>query len=124
MEEVRLSEIARKKAEDDGDFSHLKPSTCTFRETKTTGIGEAIKLMRQGLAMEREGWNGKGMFVYYVPGGKYPAQTDIAKCISDDKGFVKYNPYFAIKNVDGSVSTWVPSVNDSLAEDWKVHCIY
>jgi hypothetical protein len=31
-----------------------------------------------------------------------------------------YNPYLAIKTVQGSVSTWVPSINDVLAEDWEV----
>lgn len=33
---------------------------------------------------------------------------------------VHYNPYFAIKNVNDTVSTWVPSINDCLAEDWYV----
>jgi hypothetical protein len=31
---------------------------------------------------------------------------------------VEYEPYLAIKNVKGTVSTWVPSINDCLAEDW------
>lgn len=31
---------------------------------------------------------------------------------------VPYNAYMAIKNVDNTVSTWVPSVNDCLADDW------
>ena len=31
-----------------------------------------------------------------------------------------YNAYMAIKNVDGAVSTWVPSVNDCLATDWGI----
>jgi len=33
---------------------------------------------------------------------------------------VPYNAYMAIKNVDNTVSTWVPSVNDCLAEDWVI----
>ena len=33
---------------------------------------------------------------------------------------VPYNAYMAIKNVDNTVSTWVPSVNDCLATDWGV----
>lgn len=32
----------------------------------------------------------------------------------------KCNPYFQIKNADGSHSMWVPSVGDLLANDWKV----
>ena len=29
------------------------------------------------------------------------------------------NEHFVIKNVNGSFSTWVPSVNDALATDWE-----
>ena len=32
----------------------------------------------------------------------------------------EYNAYMAIKNVNETVSTWVPSVNDCIAEDWEV----
>ena len=37
-----------------------------------------------------------------------------------DGALVPYNAYMAIKNVDNTVSTWVPSVNDCLASDWGV----
>ena len=36
------------------------------------------------------------------------------------EALVPYNPYFAIKGNDGTVSTWVPSTNDCLATDWSV----
>lgn len=81
-------------------------------------FGEALNALKMGDALQREGWNGKGMFVYYVPEGEYPAMTNIAKKYFGET--VKYNPYLAIKNVNGTVSTWVPSINDSLAEDWQI----
>lgn len=80
-------------------------------------FGLAIKVLKSGQKVARFGWNGKGMFVYYVPEGTYPAQTEAAKSIGE---VVDYNPYLAIKNVNGTVSTWVPSINDCLAEDWEV----
>lgn len=83
-------------------------------------FGKALEEMKIGKAIARDGWNGKGMFVYFVAGGSYPAQMDIAKQIEKEYGEVKYNPYMAIKNVNGTVSTWVPSVNDCLATDWHV----
>ena len=79
-------------------------------------FGYALDMLKWGKKVARKGWNGKGMFVYYVPKNSYPARTEIAKKEFGD--MVKYNPYFAIKNVNGTVSTWVPSVNDCLAEDW------
>lgn len=81
-------------------------------------FGQAIEALKAGKKVARAGWNGRGMFVYYVAGAHYPAQTQIAK---DEFGLtVEYNPYFAIKNVNRTVSTWVPSINDCLAEDWEV----
>lgn len=81
-------------------------------------FGRALEKLKNGYAIAREGWNGKGMFVYLVTGGDYPVQMEVAKKIANSNGTVKYNPYMAIKNVNGTVSTWVPSVNDCLAEDW------
>jgi hypothetical protein len=81
-------------------------------------FGQAVEYLKSGSKVAREGWNGKGMFVYYVPANNYPAQTDVAKETFGD--MVSYNPYLAIKTVSGSVSTWVPSINDCLAEDWEL----
>lgn len=67
-------------------------------------FGEALEELKKGRAVAREGWNGKGMSVIYVP-EKIEFGT-------------KYNPFFQIKNVNESISTWVPSINDCLAEDW------
>lgn len=83
-------------------------------------FGGALTALKLGKKVARTGWNGKGMFVYYVPEGAYSPCTPIAETLVNEEGLVEYNPYFAIKNVNGSVSTWVPSVNDCLAEDWYV----
>ena len=73
-------------------------------------FGEALHLLKEGKKLAREGWNGKGMFIVFVP----------SKVINLNEYLVKFNQHFVIKNVDGSVSTWVPSVNDCLAEDWFI----
>lgn len=86
--------------------------------TTAMNFGSALAGLENGAAIARAGWNGKGMFVYLVPAGAYPARTDAAKNYFGAEALVPYNPYMAIKNVDGTVSTWVPSVNDVLAKDW------
>lgn len=83
-------------------------------------FGLVIEALKKGYRVAREGWNGKGMFVYLVPAASYPAQTDAAKGYFGENRKVPYNAYFAIKNVNESVSTWVPSINDCLAEDWTI----
>ena len=81
-------------------------------------FGEALEALKSGKKISRTGWNGRGMFVYLVGANKYPAQTGIAKEYFGENSMIPYNPYMAIKNVDNTVSTWVPSVNDCLSDDW------
>ena len=86
-------------------------------------FGEALNLIKNGQRVARRGWNGRGMCVYYVPAAKYPAHRNelaVMEPFADADGMVSYNAYMAIKNADGTVSTWVPSVNDCLAEDWEL----
>lgn len=83
-------------------------------------FGQAVELLKAGKRVSRAGWNGRGMFVYHVPAASYPAQTGVAKEFFGEDAMVPYAAYLAIKNVNGTVSTWVPSVNDVLAEDWEV----
>ena len=81
-------------------------------------FGKAIEYLKDGKKVAREGWNGKGMFVYLVPKNEYMPTTEIGKQLMNENGLVQYEPYMAIRNVKGTVSTWVPSVNDCLSEDW------
>ena len=82
-------------------------------------FGDAIRELKAGEKLCRTGWNGKGLFVYYVPAASYPAQTGVAKEFFGEGALVPYEAYLAIKNASGTVSTWVPSINDVLAEDWE-----
>ena len=83
-------------------------------------FGGALKALKSGEKVAREGWNGKGMFVYMVGKGSYEPTTEVAKQLVSENGTVDYEPYLAIKNVKGTVSTWVPNINDCLAEDWVI----
>ena len=89
----------------------------------TFSFGEAIRYLKNGNKVARNGWNGKGMFVVYQKG--YPEgihcnkQTAIAWGINVVDLF-KCEPYLQIKMVNGSHSMWVPSINDVLSEDWQI----
>lgn len=80
----------------------------------------ALLHLKGGACIARAGWNGRGMFVYMVPANAYPAQTSAAKAHFGDGALVPYRAYLALVGVDGAVSTWAPSVGDTLAEDWTV----
>jgi len=86
---------------------------------KELKFGEAIELLKQGKKIARKGWNGKGMFAYYVKENSYPTQSGVAIEVFPS-GMVPYNAYIALKTANGTVSTWAPSTSDTLAEDWMV----
>jgi hypothetical protein len=91
-----------------------------YRPCHEMTFGLAIEALKRGDTVARTGWNGKGMFVYLVPANSYPAQTGAAKAHFGDGALVPYRAYMALVGVDGTVSTWVPSVSDTLAEDWAI----
>ena len=78
-------------------------------------FGLALKELKKGNKVSRVGWNGKGMFVFLDPG-----YTCIGYKNYTNKRENIVNPHFIIKNVNNTLSTWVPSVNDCLSEDWQV----
>lgn len=83
-------------------------------------FGDAIDALENGKRVARAGWNGKGMFLYYVPEGAYPARTEVAKKEWGENALVPYQAYIAMKTVQGTVVPWLPSQTDMLAKDWEV----
>lgn len=83
-------------------------------------IGQAVEAMKSGKRVARSGWNGQGMFAYYVPANSYPAQTGVAKKFFGENALVPYRAYMALKTAQGDVAAWTPSGSDVLADDWIV----
>ena len=77
-----------------------------YRPTTGMTFGLAIEALKAGKRVARDGWNGKGLWVEYVP--------------AKDFSFSELLPHFVIKNTNNSFSTWVPSINDCLADDWQI----
>lgn len=90
---------------------------------KPMDFGEAIRCLKQGNRVARDGWNGKGMFLYYVPANKYPYTTSIGQSIADADGNVEYGAYIAMKTAQGNVVPWLASQTDVLAEDWVLSIV-
>ena len=83
-------------------------------------FGEAIYAMKMNSAVRRTGWNGKGMFLYFVPEGRYAPCTGPGKWIAGDDGKVPYGAYIAMKTAQGNVVPWLASQTDMLSDDWEV----
>ena len=91
-----------------------------YRPTDCMSFGLAIEAMKKGKKVSRRGWNGKGMFLYYVPEGRYPARTDAAKSIAEEDGKVDDGAYIAMKTAQGNAVPWLARQTDILADDWEV----
>lgn len=85
-------------------------------------FGWAIAQLKDGRKVTRTGWNGKGMYVYYVPAASYPAQRNergtMIGQFPDD--MVPYRDYIATKTAQNDVVPWVASQSDILADDWQL----
>ena len=87
-----------------------------------TDFGFAIGAIKQGKKVARKGWNGKGMYIYYVPAASYPASGNakgtMIGVFPDD--LVPYRHYIALKTAQNDIATWSPSTSDALADDWEI----
>jgi hypothetical protein len=91
-----------------------------YQLTDGMTFGMAVEAMKQGFKVARDGWNGKGMFVYYVQANYYQATSPAAKSFYGDNSMVPYRAYIAMKTVDNDVVPWVASQSDILANDWNI----
>lgn len=91
-----------------------------IKEGDEFDFGTALHLMELGERVQREGWNGKGMFVYIVPAASYPAQRNTKGVLVGDypDDMVPYGAYIALKTASGEVVPWTISQSDALATDW------
>ena len=90
-------------------------------------FGGAIGALKRGERVAREGWNGKGMFIFLNPGshpGNYGSHIDgvnIALFEIADTGTVTRLPNINMRSASGATVTgWLASQTDMLAEDWQI----
>ena len=84
-------------------------------------FGSAIEALKQGKAVAREGWNGKGMYIWLLPKNMVKKEwvNWLLKAF-EDKDELECGFCIRMKNAQGTVDTWHPSIADIFAEDWEV----
>jgi hypothetical protein len=68
-------------------------------------IGEAVETMRNGSAVRRTGWNGKGMWLRLQVPDTHSKMT---------------LPYVFMQTAQGDYVPWLCSQTDLLATDWEI----
>ena len=81
-------------------------------------FGDALVLLKQGRRVARLGWNGKGMFLFLVPGSTFRVNREPLLSIMGEGAEVQYHAHIDMKTAQGYVVPWLASQADMLAEDW------
>jgi len=111
-----------KKAFEEGYMSEQEYIAEVENHARALAIGSfgwAVERMKQGAKVARRGWNGSGMFAYYVPANSYPADRGANVHGIFENDMVPYRHYLALKTAQNDVATWSPSTSDALADDWE-----
>jgi hypothetical protein len=90
-------------------------------------FGQAIEALKQGKRVAREGWNGKGMFLFLLPAGVVPVKAihdpALREVIEKEVGGETFEALGSIRmfTADKKILTgWLASQTDMLSEDWMI----
>lgn len=82
-------------------------------------FGVALTALKQGHCATRAGWNGRGMFIYMVPGSQFVVNRAPMLGIYPPGTEITYLPHLDMRTVNGACVPWLASQTDILAEDWE-----
>ena len=84
-------------------------------------FGQAIEALKSGKRVCRgDGWNGKGMFLFLVPGSTFKVNRPPLLGIYPEGMEINYQPHVDMKTAQGTIVPWAASQSDLLAEDWLI----
>jgi len=83
-------------------------------------FGQALAWLKSGEKVARTGWNGKGMFLFLVPGSVFTVNRPPLLGIYPEGTEITYCPHVDMRTADGSIVPWLASQTDILADDWEV----
>ncbi len=83
-------------------------------------FGEALACIKAGNRVRRTGWNGKGMFIFLVPGSKFIVNRQPMLAVFGEGTEINYHGHIDMFTADKMVVPWLCSQTDMLAEDWEL----
>ncbi len=107
-----------------------------------TGLnfGQALEAVKQGKLIAREGWNGKGLFVFMqipstIPMEVVPKMQSLPQEVKDEfkrrseeravgekihLDNIYYSNQFCIVNPNNNINGWIASSSDISSSDWCI----
>ena len=89
-------------------------------ETKGLDFGHTLKALKQGKRVSREGWNGKGMFLFLVLGSVFKVSREPLLGVFPEGTEIQYHAHIDMKTAQGDIVPWTCSQTDMLADDWSI----
>lgn len=83
-------------------------------------FSEALIKLKEGKKVSRDGWNGKGMFIFLVNGSTFKVNRPPLLGIYPEGTEINYHGHVDMKTADNMVVPWLCSQTDLLADDWGV----
>lgn len=82
-------------------------------------FGCALEALKNGKKVARNGWNGKGMFLYLIEGAEF--QNALKYGYGEYEGEPTITSSIAMKTAQNTIVVgWLASQTDMLAEDWHI----
>lgn len=97
-----------------------------YRPIEGMSFGEALEALKDGMKVARAGWNGKGMFLFLLNGGRIPKEVIYDRTLrrvleNSGQEYFDALPSIRMKTADDKILTgWLASQTDMLAEDWQI----
>lgn len=101
-------------------WSPKAQADAAYRETSGLSFGLAIEALKKGARVARDGWNGKGMFLFLVAGSRFTVNRPPLLGIYPEGAVVDYHAHIDMKTAQGYVVPWLASQADMLADDWQI----
>ena len=83
-------------------------------------FGDALAALKSGKRVYRTGWNGRGMFLFLVPGSTFEVNRPPLLGIYPEGATINYHAHIDMKTAQEQVVPWIASQSDLLHEDWEV----
>jgi hypothetical protein len=125
-------------------MKYVEASETVGTAYQLVNFGKATEALKQGKRVCRDGWNGKGLFIFEqtpssVPADTIPKMTSLPQTVKDEferrKTYyqkqskdvdslcfnsIKYSNQIALVKPNNEINGWSPSTEDALAEDWII----
>lgn len=84
-------------------------------------FGNALAALKDGHYVSRNGWNGKGMYVFLIGTDAFQPGIGNWTYTNGKNDNLPLRPFLAIKSINDEVVPWAPSQSDILANDWELY---